>query len=179
MSLQSFLEAGGLNSVQGLIVNGGIDVFLQNNRLTVLGEGILRAKMTEKGYDRHGLTDAEYRSAFQTAARSVNQARAVNRGGFGSQDPARIPSYPLQENRDQITYTVKVTVRHPDGTSSDVIVDVLSDRPLGRAEISVESLRSVEESLNIRSDPKGGAGGQSVVTGTTVISVYSGTVMPP
>lgn len=179
MSLLAFLEFGGEAVVRGILSQLDETSRRGAGGISVLAEGLVRSKLEAKGYGRFNLTDAEIRDVARQANRSLNAAARLERGeAVGRGGATGVPVFP-SSSPGEITYTVKITYRNPDGTTSDAIVEVKSNRELGRAEVRENALEAAADRRDIVSDPASVIGTGRQVSNVQVISIYSGEVIRP
>lgn len=134
-------------------------------------EGYLRARLARAGVDPGELSPAEWRDVSTAVGKSHLLSQQLNREtglpSFGPGVPGSGvgPLSPAGRQR----YTVVVDLRHPDGTATDAVVEVLSRRPLTRADLMTQAMSSLGRG-EVTTDPSGRGAAGAEVTGWRVVA---------
>lgn len=174
MSLASFLEFGGEAVIRGLLSRLDPSVVIQRGKLTELAYGFVLENLRRKGRDISGIPDATMRKVIRETARSMDQASRYQGPGSTLPLPGDIPQWHEPGGPGRYSYTVRVRIRLPDGTTSDVITVVTDPDILTPGQVFSGAVENIGKRFNIVSDPRRAARGGAEVESYSVLSIYRG-----
>lgn len=174
MALSDFLEFGGEAVIRGILSRLDPSVILQRNKLTELAYGFVVENLRRKGRNTSGISEGEMRSIIGDIARAMREGQRYQPGNPGTPDGTRIPNYPGSPGGEQLQYTVRVRIEMPDGTTADVITQVISDTVLSPGQIFAAVVDNIGQRFNIVSDPRKAARAGAEIKDYSVLTVYRG-----
>lgn len=174
MSLASFLEFGGEAVIRGLLSTLEPGVVIQRGRLTELAYGYVKEALRRKGRDLSGMPDSVLRRVVGDTARSMRQAARYTGAPGVLPRPDEIPRWHEPGGPDRISYTVRVRVRLPDGTTADVITVVTDPDVLSPGQVFGAAVDNIGRRFRIVSDPRRAARGGAEIESYAVLAVYRG-----
>jgi hypothetical protein len=144
---------------------------LRDGRATLEFEGFLRNRVAQAGVDPAEFTGSQWFELADAVARSHVLSGALNRGvGTPSFGPG-VPGSGVQPGTpgSMQRYTVAVELVFPSGHTSEVLVEVSSRSPLGRAGILEGAMQALGRG-EITTDPSGSGTENTQVKSWRVLS---------
>ena len=174
MSLASFLEFGGEAVIRGLLSRLEPGVVLQRGKLTELAFGYVKESLLRKGRDLSGISDSVLRRVIKDTARSMQQAGRYTGVPGPLPRPDEIPQWHEPNGPDRFSYTVRIRIRLPDGTTADVITVIDDPNVLSQGQVFSAAIDNIGKRFNIVSDPRRAAAQGAEVESYAVLNIYKG-----